>query len=80
MALPQSIPSLLSPDGTAITAPVAENNQRQKFIYITAILISDTLEIDGVSLTSPGPVSLSSPIKCRSFTPNSAGQVAYYII
>ena len=72
MATPKSIPSKIS-TGTAQITPVAGNQ-----LYITAILLSADLNIDGQPANGLGPVNLSSPIPCSSFTPASEGQVAYY--
>jgi hypothetical protein len=47
-------------------------------IYITAILASTSLILDGGSAATVGPVALNSPIRCSSFSSSSAGEVAYY--
>ena len=72
MATPHTIPSIIVPNGSAITA--ANGNK----LYITAILIAGDVEIDGVTATGAGPIALPSPIICNSFTPAAGGQVAYF--
>ena len=72
MSSPKSIPSQVSVGTDKITA--AAGNK----LYITAILASDDLDIDGLAVNGLGPVNITSPIACTSFTPNTAGQVAYY--
>ena len=81
MASPKSIPSQLSgPAGEFVIEqedPTSIN--KQEHFYITALLQSSALSIDGISIGSPGPVTLSSPIKCRTFTTGADAQVAYFI-
>ena len=72
MASPKSIPSKVSTGVSQITA--GAGNQ----LYITALLLSANLSIDGQTVNGLGPVSISSPIACSSFTPAADGQVAYY--
>tara|TARA_B100000214_G_C23427813_1_gene383373 strand:+ start:133 stop:417 length:285 start_codon:yes stop_codon:yes gene_type:complete len=93
MSLPQSIPSKISGTAGVITTPDAvppstahdkNAGKPQTFIYITAIIsevnaAGANLTIDGVTLSTPSSVSLSSPIKCRSVTTTADGQIAYYI-
>tara|TARA_B100002019_G_scaffold13956_1_gene11162 strand:- start:717 stop:989 length:273 start_codon:yes stop_codon:yes gene_type:complete len=89
MSLPQSIPSKISgpsstlvktPDAVPPSTPNDKNAGRpQTFIYITAILNSGNIKIDGKSVNAAGPIGLSSPIKCRSFETANSHQLAYYI-
>jgi len=76
MATPKEIPSKVNTAGSTVTASPGNA------LFITALLVSDTLTvtIGGTSTDcgSPGPVALPSPIQCSSFSPNVAGQVAYY--
>lgn len=76
-----SNPSLLSNGTAEHSTEDAGFQEKQKFIYITAILNAGTPKIDGVALGAPGggPVSFFYPIKCRSFQPDSEKQIAYYI-
>lgn len=66
------IPSKLNASSSAVSASGG------RLIYITAIIKSGALTVDGVSLGTVGPINLSSPISCSTFNPASAGQVAYY--
>jgi len=72
MAEPNSFPSEINADNSEVT-PSADNR-----LYITSILKAESLSIDGTSIGSPGPLELYSPIICDSFTPNSAGHIAYF--
>ena len=66
------IPSKLNTSGDTVSASGGRR------IYITSILKSGTLSVDGGSIGTVGPLNLSSPICCLSFDPATAGQVAYY--
>ena len=89
MATSHTIPSKLSgTGGETITATAASTTswqsgglpRKSQKLYITALLTDSDLDIDGVTVTSPGPVTLSSPIICTTFTTTDTGQVAYYEI
>ena len=73
MASPKTIPSKISTGTSAIT-PSTGNSK----LYITAILKSGNVIIDGVTASSVGPCAFPSPVICDTFTPASAGQVAYF--
>lgn len=73
MAEPQTIPSKVNKSSGLLTAPDGDR------IYITAILIDSNLIIDGATVSSPGPVSLPSPIICTSVSTTSVGQIAYFV-
>ena len=73
MSSPKSIPSKLNVDSSAVTC--LEQNEH---LYITAVLFKADIEIDGTAITDVGPVTFPSPIQCLTFTPSSAGQVAYF--
>ena len=66
------IPSKINTSGDAVSASGG------RLIYITAILKSGALTVDGVSLGTVGPINLSYPISCSTFDPDTAGQIAYY--
>lgn len=72
MATPKSIPCKLNSAASKVSAASGEK------IYITGLLKSGALTVDGVSVGTVGPVNLSSPICCDSFTPTAVGQVAYF--
>jgi hypothetical protein len=72
MATPKSIPCKFNTAASQVSASSG------KKIYITGLLKSGGLTIDGVSIGTVGPVNLSSPICCDTFTPTAAGQVAYF--
>ena len=67
-----TIPSKINTSSSVVTASSGRK------IFITSILKSAALTIDGVSLGTVGPLNLSFPISCSSFNPASAGQIAYY--
>ena len=67
-----TIPSKINTSSSVVTASSGRK------IFITSILKSAALTIDGVSLGTVGPLNLSFPISCSSFNPDSAGQIAYY--
>lgn len=73
MAEPHSIPSNINTSTSEISVDNSDN------IYITAILSQTDLTIDDSSLSSIGPVSLSSPLICKSVIPTAVGSIAYYI-
>ena len=73
MASPKTIPSKISIGTSAITP-----SSGSKKLYITAILKSGNLVIDGVTASSAGPCSFPSPVICDTFTPASTGQVSYF--
>lgn len=73
MASPKTIPSKINTDTSAVNP--GTNSSK---LYITAVLKSGNLVIDGTTASSIGPCALPSPIICDSFTPAAAGQVAYY--
>ena len=72
MAEPHTIPSKLNTSAGALT-PLSGDK-----IYITAILFTDNLMIDGVAVNGAGPVALPSPIICSSVTTSAIGQIAYF--
>jgi hypothetical protein len=76
MATPKEIPSKVNHTTNKVTA--ASGNS----LYIVGALKAGTLTIDisGANITcgSVGPVGIPSPIECRSFTPQTIGQIAYY--
>ena len=72
MAEHDSFPSEIDADNSEVK-PSADNR-----LYITSILKAEALSVDGTSIGSPGPMELYSPIICDSFTPNSAGHIAYF--
>ena len=72
MATPKSIPSTLNAS-TTIT-----HSERGKYLYIVAMLKAQTLVVDGGASATIGPISLSSPIICTTFTAGAANVVAYY--
>ena len=84
MATSKEITSLVNLTAAKVSATSDPQRGIRKYLYITSILIKNSLTVtlaDGsvVSFSSdPGPVSLPSPIMCLSFTPAEAGQVAYY--
>jgi hypothetical protein len=74
MASPKTIPSKIS--GAAIKHEPSDATSK---LFITALLKAGVLTIDGVgTISSLGPVNLSSPIICSSFTTTAAAQVTYY--
>jgi len=73
MASPKTIPSKIS-SGTSAISP----SSGSKKLYITALLKSGTVIIDGVTASSVGPCAFPSPVICDTFTPDSTGQVAYF--
>ena len=79
MASPKSIPTQVSSTAGLHEIDISASTVKQKYFYITALLVADTLSIDGVAIGSPGPLSLSSPLKCRTFTTGANYQVAYFI-
>ena len=72
MATPKSIPSIVNTSADAVLA------SEGKRLYITAILKSAAIDINGASVGTVGPVALPSPITCTGFDPNAAGDIAYY--
>lgn len=72
MATPKSIPSTLN-----ATAAVT-HSQQGKYLYIVAMLKAESLNVDGGGAATIGPISLSSPIICKTFTAGAANVVAYY--
>lgn len=73
MSDPKSIPSKLNVDASPVVC-LAQNEH----IYITAVLFKGDIEIDGRVIVGVGPVTFPSPIQCETFTPSSAGQIAYF--
>lgn len=73
MADSHTIPSKFNSSAGQLNAPTGAK------IYITAILISSSLTIDGVNIGNPGPVSFSSPILCSSVNTSLIGQIAYFV-
>lgn len=77
MSTSKTIPSQINTTGTVTASNL---HSKESFIYITAFLKSiSSITVDGVSLSTVGPVNFSSPILCKSFT-CAAGEVAYYIV
>ena len=74
MSEPHSIPSKINVDTNAVTT-----SDSARKLYITSILYSGQMEIDGTTIYNPGPTNLSSPILCDTFTAAGAGQIAYYV-
>ena len=76
MATPKEIPSKVNSSTAKVEASAGNS------LYIVGCLKANdlTVVIKGVSINcgSVGPVAFASPIECDSFTPTSAGQVAYY--
>ena len=72
MATPKSIPSTLNATAT-IT-----HSEAGKYLYIVALLKSVSLDVDGGGAATVGPIALSSPIICTTFTAGAANTVAYY--
>jgi len=72
MATPKSIPSTLN-----ATATITQS-QHGRYLYIVAMLKAATLDVDGGGAATIGPISLSSPIICKTFTAGAANTVAYY--
>lgn len=75
MATTHTTPSTISLAATTYTP-----TQPRGKIYITALLVAGDLVIDGVSVTAVGPLNLSSPIACDTFTTTLPEQVAYYAL
>jgi len=72
MASPKEIPSKIN--ATAVVTASAGNR-----LYIVALLKSTALNVDSAgSVSSCGPVGLSSPIECKTFETTSAREAAYY--
>ena len=77
MPSPHTIPSKIETTGSEVTADSG------KMLYITAILKAGDITIGSQAVTIPSDNiigSLGSPIICDAFTPDSAGQIAYYEI
>lgn len=86
MSLPQSITSKVNIDKTVsiIIEPTPDwppnstwSQNAYRNIYITAVLYSGPIVIDGEE-SNFAALSFASPIECKSFTADTA-QVAYYI-
>jgi hypothetical protein len=71
MATPKTIPSKLNAN-TTIVAPEGRH------LYITGILKSHDIIIDGITIGNSHEMSFASPIQCRTFT-GDVGHIAYYI-
>ena len=54
------------------------NSSSLSYFYITAILSSTSITIDGGSSLSVSAINLTSPIRCKKFTSTNPGEVAYY--
>lgn len=71
MPTSKTIPSILN-SADSITAETG------RYLYITSILTSTSLSIDNSTALNVGPITFSSPIRCRIFSSTSASEVAYY--
>lgn len=71
MSTSKTIPSKIS-------SASSMNSSSLSYFYITAILSSTNITIDGGSSLSVSAINLTSPIRCKSFTSTKAGEVAYY--
>lgn len=75
MATPKEIPARVN---CSLTVTASAGDPFLGRLYITSILKSGNVTIDGVVSTVGGPVELFSPIVCTTFTASSLGQVSYY--
>ena len=71
MSTAKTIPSVLNS-----TSSVTAGNGR--YLYITSILSSTSLNVDSLGASTVGPIALSSPIRCKTFTCSKSNEVAYY--
>jgi hypothetical protein len=67
----KTIPSILN----STTSTTAETG---RYLYITSILKSTSLSIDSSTASNVGPITFSSPIRCRTFSSTGSSEVAYY--
>ena len=73
MADPHFIPSKINVNTDPINADNSSN------IYITAVLFTSDITVDGQLIEDAGPLCFPSPLVCKSLTPSAIASVAYFI-